>query len=231
MHNTVCHKDYINKINERYRNTAYNDIIMMNNDIKNDIDKHYDDGGQTILHYATNWNFTNIIKYLIDRGADVGNPDMADNTPLDNVINNGNIEILDYLFNMGMDVNVEITYYGTLLNAALLSNNINMLKFLIEKGVDVKIRHENQRGPIFLAKSREATRLLLENGANMHESDWNKSTVLHNHINNAYYETAIYLIEKGFDVNVRDKDGYTPLLLHTLTNENDNEQSMEQSME
>ena len=89
MHNTVCHKDYINKINERYRNTAYNDIISMNNYIKNDIDKHYDDGGQTILHYATNWNFTNIIKYLIDRGADVGNHDMADNTPLDNVINNG----------------------------------------------------------------------------------------------------------------------------------------------
>ena len=76
------------------------------------------------------------------------------------------------------------------------------------------MRQTQMEGPPFFAHfNNDVVRLLLENGADIHAVDNNKTTILHNMLSNVFIapETIQMTLDQGVNVNARDKDGQTPL--------------------
>jgi len=67
------------------------------------LDKKYSTHKETILHLASRRNTLDIVKYLVDNGADIGATDKYGGTPLFDAACSGNIDIVKYLLDQGAD--------------------------------------------------------------------------------------------------------------------------------
>lgn len=104
---------------------------------------------------------------------------------------------------------------------AIWENDIDAIKaFLDENPEQISIRDDNGRSMISWAAQQgyiNMIKLLIEKGADINSCDErSKETPLHNAIGQDNIEAAIYLIDNGADLKVRDIDGRT--LLHDLAN-------------
>lgn len=82
-----------------------------------------------------------IIKLLIDRGADVNSKDHLDNTPLCKAYKNNNKAIVKYLLERNADANVKL-HGETLLSKAYKRGDLLTAMYLIKHGADFKISDE-----------------------------------------------------------------------------------------
>ena len=64
-----------------------------------------DDGGLTALHYACSNGTRDIVKRLLDKGADVTITTNRGVTPLHNAVSTGSKEIIKMLVEKGADIN------------------------------------------------------------------------------------------------------------------------------
>jgi len=67
-----------------------------------DINAKYDDFEETLLHYAARRGHTDIVKYLISKGADINATDRYHNVPLQVAARSGNIGIAKLLLDAGV---------------------------------------------------------------------------------------------------------------------------------
>lgn len=82
-----------------------------------------------------------MVKYLIDRGADVNAHVMGDETPLIRAAWSGHLEVVKYLVKKGADVNKSVRDSYSLnsekrsaLKMARRGNHTNVVSYLISKG-------------------------------------------------------------------------------------------------
>lgn len=86
----------------------------------------------TPLYLAVSNSDIDIVKFLLDNGADI---DKCKSPPLHKAINLGNIEIVKVLIDYGADI--EQVYLGNSpLYLALCKRNTTIIKYLLEKGAD-----------------------------------------------------------------------------------------------
>jgi len=105
------------------------------------------------------------------------------------------------------------------LHEAVKKNSISEINSLIEKGVDINAKNQNNATPVDVALCNgyyEVAKLLIEKGAKVDEAAvFNGQTVLQRVICIAtspnYEETAIFMIKKGYSINVKDDLGKTSL--------------------
>ena len=64
-------------------------------------------GGYTALHYATMFNRTDVIKRLVDVGADVNRQNRYEDTPLHWAARHNNTEAVRLLLDNGADINLK----------------------------------------------------------------------------------------------------------------------------
>ncbi len=142
----------------------------------------------TPLSYATNYSHTNLVKQLLERGADPNKPlgrlASTGSTVLYNACIRGNLEIATLLLNHGADlqkatINVPkpINYYPSgpysCLDAACASKNLELVWLLLTNGANIKSRFTWQVSstlttwtPVMHAQgSPEIVKLLLSVGA------------------------------------------------------------------
>ncbi|XP_019855630.1 PREDICTED: ankyrin repeat, PH and SEC7 domain containing protein secG-like [Amphimedon queenslandica] len=130
-------------------------------------------GGATALIIAIEKDYIDVVKLLLEKGADPnccvkyysGGP-----TALIKAIKNKNIGIVEVLLEKGADPNIgSDTYEGTPLHCAIETGNANIIKLLIIKGnADVNAMDKRKRTPLFEAvksSSIETVDILLTNGA------------------------------------------------------------------
>jgi len=168
----------------------------------------------------------NIVKLLIDSGAEVTAPDHYSHTkeygmnPIEIAIRGNNIEIIDLFLNAGVKINNNVwPHDDTPLDLAIYENKPDIVNFLIHKGANINQKRGRRRPPLHIAvdgNSLDIVNLLIENGADIDQKGWYDNTPLHSAIGNVFQyknpDIVNLLIDKGADINQKNSRGETPLL-------------------
>jgi len=117
---------------------------MMGND-GSQIDKQYQNG-QTLLHSAAEYGKLDVVRYLVENGADISK--RADGyygyQTIHFAVLSGNLEMVKYLVSKGADVNALADGKVSVLHLAVQNYNVNssMIKYLISSGSNVNAKDE-----------------------------------------------------------------------------------------
>ena len=108
-------------------------------------------------------NNTPLIKYLVERGADINGSDIMKSFAL----NYPGPDILEYLLGHGADVNKKFYLEQNALHLAARKNNLDSARFFVEQGVDINATDSRNRTPLDYcqAKDGELYNYLVESGA------------------------------------------------------------------
>ncbi|KAI4888838.1 hypothetical protein NFI96_023944 [Prochilodus magdalenae] len=149
-----------------------------------------------------------MVTFLVEHGACINQPDNEGWIPLHAAASCGYMDIAEYLISQGANVGMVNSEGETPLDIAeeeameeLLQNEIN------RQGVDVEAaRKEEER--IMLRDARQWL-----NSGQINDVRHTKSggTALHVAAAKGYTEVLKLLIQAGYDVNIKDYDGWTPL--------------------
>jgi|GEM_PF-5641522 len=177
------------------------------------------------LIFASRFSNAEIVKFLLENGADINATDDKTSNALVNAIYENKIEVARVLLENGIDINYQDSDGFTPLMYACQNNNLETIKFLLENGADVSKANPEGFNPLMIAASNgyyDLFKLLLENGAdykityNPKISDIN---ILDFAIQGSNLDLVKYTIEKlNFDVNRKDKGGYNPILVASNLN-------------
>ena len=186
----------------------------------------------TPLHFAAEAGQTDIVEYLIAKGADVNAENIKGETPIQFAADKGHKKVVKLLIEKGADFSLHL--------AARLGD-IARVKSSIEDGADVNTKDIGGDTPLHIAAAKgheEVVKLLIEKGAtiaNLHiasymgnlekaeafindgadinSTDGHGYAPLHYAAQNGQKEAAELLIAKGADVNVKNWGGETPLYI------------------
>jgi ankyrin repeat protein len=112
--------------------------------------------GFTPLGLASFFGYIEIVKFLLDAGAD---PNIASNNqlkvaPLHSACAISNYEIAELLIKHGADVNAKQTQGVTPLHSAAHNGQPALAKLLIENGADLNARMDNGQTPALMAEEK-----------------------------------------------------------------------------
>ncbi|XP_075788466.1 protein phosphatase 1 regulatory subunit 12A isoform X1 [Pelodiscus sinensis] len=164
--------------------------------------------GLTALHQACIDDNIDMVKFLVENGANINQPDNEGWIPLHAASSCGYLDIAEYLISQGAHVGAVNSEGDTPLDIAeeeameeLLQNEVN------RQGVDIEAaRKEEER--IML---RDARQWLNSGRINDVRHAKSGGTALHVAAAKGYTEVLKLLIQAGYDVNIKDYDGWTPL--------------------
>lgn len=172
----------------------------------------------TPLHAAAEEGHTEIVKYLVEKGGDFNSRDSYGRTPLYWAADNGHLNITKFLIDeKKADLNQQDNDGNTLLHAAAWNGQLNIVKYLVdEKKINVNIRDKDKGfTPISEAIQRNnihVFRHLIEApNINVNIPDNSNVTPLHYAAQKGYLEIVKSLLDKGADVNTKQRDGRTAL--------------------
>ncbi len=153
-----------------------------------------------------------IIKVLLNNGADINTQVFNGFTPLISASDGNNIEIVKLLLEYGADINKQTGSKGTALILAAVKNNVEIVKILLEHGADVNIVEITGATALDIAEAnnnQKIVNLLLEYGSKESQDDWLPLT-------QAFIDKDIKkidsLLKKGNGIN--QPDGNATALMH-----------------
>ena len=169
------------------------------------------------LYYASATDYTEIVKFLLENGANVhGLDEWAHWTPLHGAAGHGQAKVMKILLANGADVNRcgRGKLGATPLYAATAKGKKEAMRILLENGADPDIKCESGQSPLLRAvldEQIEIAEILLSCGADINRENANRGTALHVAVALDRPEIVKYLLSKGADVDVEIGLGYTPL--------------------
>jgi len=168
----------------------------------------------TLLHLAAWNNEHELVKLLLEFGADVNAKNIRGWMPLHIAVQENAAEAARLLIEHGASVNAKDEDGLTPLHGAAGQNAVGVAQLLVARGADVNAKSKNGRMPLHTAvleNAAEAARLLIEHGASVNAKDENGLTPLHDAAGKNAVDVAQLLIAHGADVNATSKNGQTPL--------------------
>ncbi|WP_342189704.1 ankyrin repeat domain-containing protein [Spiroplasma endosymbiont of Dilophus febrilis] len=181
----------------------------------------------SLLYYAIDTGDIQIVKLLIDNGADVNFQDENGLTPLhfaiENAIDTGDIQIVKLLIDNGADPNVLDCNNDFIspLHYAIIKNKKEVVEVLLKsKNIKNKINNKSYLNIGCLhwislnsknINNLEIAELLIDNGADVNLQDENDATPLYYAISTNNKEMVQLLINKGANIKNITKNGLTPL--------------------
>ncbi|KAL5603697.1 hypothetical protein FOVSG1_006447 [Fusarium oxysporum f. sp. vasinfectum] len=170
-------------------------------------------GVDDLVRFAGNGNIE-VVKMLLEKGADATVVDKDGWMPLLLASRNGYSEMVKLLLEKGADATAADKDGWTPLHEASWNGHLEITKMLLEKGADATVADKDGSTPLHLASRRghlETARMLLQKGADATAADKDGSRPLDEASWNGHLEIAKMLLEKGADATAADKDGSTPL--------------------
>jgi ankyrin repeat protein len=170
------------------------------------------------LEWAISSDNTELVKFLLNHGADAKAKSDVWSTPLHTAADRGDLEIAEMLIAHGVDVNAKITGGTTPLHQAAWGGHEAMMKLLLSKGAEADAKRSDGLTPLINAAGPGAERhgkscveMLLAKGVNINATDEYGETPLHKA---AYYgnkDVVEILLAHGASINAMNKNGKTPL--------------------
>jgi ankyrin repeat protein len=171
-----------------------------------------DKGGETPLHWAAFSGNIDLVRFLLEKGAEVDARNGRGLTPLAFAALQGRTPAAGLLIERGADANVRNALNITSLIIAAEQGAVELVEKLISAGADVRI--ESHIGTALHRAAfkghTKVIRVLLKAGANT-EVMSRRFFPLHLAAMAGQLEAASALVEGGADVNSRDGGGRTPL--------------------
>jgi ankyrin repeat protein len=168
----------------------------------------------TPLAWALFTSDTDVVKLLIQKGADPNEKSWYGITPLEWAMTGKGVEdqkIVGMLISAGAKVNGR---ESRAMYAAISHDKISMVEYLLDKGADVNSMDSTGSRPLEDAVSYgrlDIAKLLISRGADVNAKGKLDRTPLHNALINGNLEIIEYLVSKGADINAGGRDGETPL--------------------
>ena len=187
----------------------------------NKIDEHY----HTPLHYAIEYNQPiDIIKLLLSSGAHVNvHFSGGDETALHTSVGSNNYNLVKLLLDNNANVNIRTSRGETPLHRACINNAYNRVKIvyeLIKHGANIEARDKDGLTPLmYAARANNVNYInaLMLNKAYAYAQDNEGNTALHYAAQKKDIEgkshALRFLLRRGVDPNIRNKEGLTPLHL------------------
>lgn len=191
------------------------------------------DEGQTILTRAVIAGSYNIVKLLIDFGADVDHKDFYGNTPLMYTVRGRGLEPKEYinsaelLIHAGADINIANNCGDTVLIRSIQEESKDIIGLIIDnlqrdatKVVNIDATdNDDKTALIHVIEKRfySIAKRLIDNGANVNylvDRGIDMTPLMYAAITGSYDMTKL-LIDNGADINIEDYMGYTALLYAT----------------
>eukprot|EP01091_Cochliopodium_minus_P009213 TRINITY_DN2215_c0_g1_i1.p1 TRINITY_DN2215_c0_g1~~TRINITY_DN2215_c0_g1_i1.p1 ORF type:complete len:342 (+),score=74.29 TRINITY_DN2215_c0_g1_i1:113-1138(+) len=172
------------------------------------------------LVQACDFSKLNLIKGLIEEKAPIDYINYTRKSVLYNSVCNRKLEVISLLLDSKADINLKFDDDDTCLLAATRVGNNDVLDILLRYNIDVNknvdIFHVNPIHSIVYHRGKEYyLERYLELGFDCNMKNSHNLTPLHYCVHSRDAISLATLLDKGahLDVNVRDKDGNTPLLL------------------
>ncbi|KAG4095964.1 ankyrin repeat-containing domain protein [Neocallimastix lanati (nom. inval.)] len=182
----------------------------------------------TPLIYAIDRGSFDLVKLLVENGADVNKKNEDNNTPLYYSIYNKKPKIIEYLLNQGARINEVIGDKNeTALFYAIRMCNVTIIRFLINNGAD--INHKNKDGNIPLSyissydkKKFELIEELINDDTDFEQLNTNEGKSLFHKSIETHNEILFnYIMDNkdlNININLEDSHHNTPLILACSSN-------------
>ncbi|MCA9450404.1 MAG: ankyrin repeat domain-containing protein, partial [Candidatus Omnitrophica bacterium] len=170
------------------------------------IDVHRRPYGETPLLLAIHHERIDMVKYLLERGADCRATNFLDQSPLSFAAQVGNVEALSLLLESGAEVDQAMEDGRTPLFIAVSTGQIEAATRLIEFGADLEAESRSGHTPLYAAVfygQTEMVSLLLE-AREVYDGDYlNTQGLLISAVSQGHREVVENLLEAGADPNWR----------------------------
>ncbi|KAK3997549.1 ankyrin repeat-containing domain protein [Cladorrhinum sp. PSN332] len=164
------------------------------------------------LNLAAERGDEQIVRLLLDSGADANGKDDAGNTALMFAVPQGRGEVARVLLEGGSDVDAKDIHDNTLLHWAIRYPGI--LQLLLESGANVHAKNHQGKAALHWAVQEGQTksvRLLLQAGSEINAKDKHGFTPLHSAALKGHRDIVKLLLENDADPNHQDSHSWTPL--------------------
>lgn len=175
-----------------------------------------DDQGRTALWHAAQRNRIEVVRLLLDHGADANARDSAGAPVLFLAAGGGRREIVDLLLQKGADIGTRNDAQETALHVAANYGRAEVAALLLDRGADIEARTKYQYTPLQYAAwqpRQEIIDLLLAQGANPNSTGDNGSTALQAVAGSGRTAAVAALLQKRADPDAATSAGETPLHL------------------
>lgn len=176
--------------------------------------------GQAALHVAARLGQAQVVKVLVQAGADVDQADADGWTPLRAAAWGGHTEVVEFLVKHGCTLDSVDAENRTALRAAAWSGHEEIVKILLENGANVNLTDHEGRTALIAAAymgHAEIVEHLLNYGADINHADADGRTALSVAAlcapRSPGANVVVTLLERGATVDYKDKEGMTPLLV------------------
>jgi ankyrin repeat protein len=163
----------------------------------------------TLLCYAVNGGKAEVVRLLVEAGADVNAGSWP---PLCRAVDENNTGIAEYLIDHGANVNVytvEVEDWGPLQETVHISNSIEMAKLLIARGADINSKGYPVLNSAINQERRDLCEFLMQRGADVNAKDKWGNTSLYLAIRNDDSDIMNILIANGAEVDIKHTRGET----------------------
>lgn len=169
----------------------------------------------SLLQQAIIYDKPDIVKVLLDNGADINLLDNINMSPLNTAINENKTEIANLLIERGANVNYKNIFGITSQHLAARNKNSSVLKNLLsKKEIEIDPMDGTGASPLIYASIKgdiECMKILLDNGANINVIDINGRSPIFYALDSGKIDALKLLIDNGADLNQKDKNEITLL--------------------
>lgn len=182
-------------------------------EVKSDVDaRGY--FGKTSLGVASKEGDMQIVRALLDQGADPSLADMDGQTPLSTASNNGHAGVVKLLIESGADLDIASNDGWTPISMACYHGHTEVVRLLLDHGADLAVETESGWGPFNMACRNghtEVIKLLLDNGANANITSNDGWSPMHVACDSGHTKVVRLLIKADADSNIGSYHGLTPI--------------------
>ncbi len=136
------------------------DIDSVRNYIDNGADVNSRDHlKRTILMVASYYGHLEVVKYLIDKGAEIDTTGSFEqtHTALLTASQEGWLEVVKYLISKGANLHIISQHNETALILAVIKNHFEVVKYLVENGSNINAKKYTNRTPLMIVSYHELT--------------------------------------------------------------------------